>query len=95
MDKGWFVAFAFWMVALREMSLSAVLTSLSSLISFSWNSLLPFIFLSMIPARHLSTSALKEVQRQIKTGTTFQPRNSHKKAVMGHGVCIATLMPMQ
>lgn len=51
-DKGWFVAFAFWMVAMCEMSAFAVLTSLLSLINFLWNSLLTFIFLLKIPVPH-------------------------------------------
>lgn len=40
-DKGWFMAFAFWIVAMCEMSAFVVLTSLLSLINF----LLTFIFL--------------------------------------------------
>lgn len=78
-DKGWFVAFALWMVSPCEMSLFAVLPSLLGLISFLGSSLLSFVYLMMIPALSLSSSVLRELQRQIKTVTILQPRNSLPK----------------
>ena len=80
-DKGWFVAFALWMVSPCEMSLFAVLPSLLGLISFLEvaSSLLSFVFLMMIPALYLSSAVLRELQRQIKTVTILQPRNSLPK----------------
>lgn len=79
MDKGWFAAFALWMVSPCETSLFAVLPSLLGLISFLGSSLLSFVFLMMIPAPYLSSSVLRELQRQIKTVTILQSRNSLPK----------------